>query len=107
MNITVKKHADLDPKDVGHVESVSLFYEGSNVIIFEVQLHTKYKGVEAFMDSDDGERSFWVGMDEVTVKLPYSFKYAHAFASSPQKWSVLVGYVIPRHNEPEVLWHDV
>ena len=70
----VKQHPKLG--NVGHIEAVNLLYQGEDVILLHVNLHTKNKGVDAYGGATDEDvQSVWVGFDEIQLTLPEEFRH--------------------------------
>lgn len=74
LEVRVKSHADEDPNDVGHINTISLVHQTDDIIVLYADLITECKEVTAFGGSSDvGIIAIWLGWDEIQVKLPDEF----------------------------------
>jgi hypothetical protein len=85
--IQVKSHGS---SNVGHIEFISLVYQSDDVILFDIDLKTKYKDVSGYGGATDKvSQSLWIGMDEVQIILPKGFG-RHVIYAEASRYTVHV-----------------
>ena len=107
MQINVKQHPEHG--DVDNIQWIGLVQQTDDVIFLLIDLKTKFAYIDMESDTDDEgfNGSFWIGGDEVQLKLPEGFESYH-IASKTNRYTCFV--FIFRHelldNKQKTLWES-
>jgi hypothetical protein len=111
IKVNVKQHSFAK---TGHVNAVQLLYHGDDVILLEIDLHTKYKTVSEYGGATDSNcQSIWIGGDEVQITLPEEFGHNIVFTET-SRYTIhvciykyeLAEKMVDAKYEDVVLWED-
>ena len=111
IDIKIVQHKLSDTPNNGHVEAITLLHYGGNTIILLIDLHTKYKkvGSTGGGEDEDGWHSFWIGDDEIKLRLPEGFERCTMFADTARYTSHLCIYshdLLEEMDAPALLWGE-
>jgi len=107
MKFKIKRHTDISNPSVDHISQVWVLHEDEHVALIEIDLHTKYKQIDAYGGATDGDcASVWFGTEELQIS-DCKIKNFHIQGSCTSRytcWLTLWSQDLYKTEQPNCVW---